>query len=135
MMEAASAYAAENFTAVRAALDAAAIEIPIVIGETGWQNLPSATLDNAFVPAFASYLAHPLNQAWYAKDMFDWAYGPNSTAPGDGFSRPAALFYFSAFDEPWKQADDNWGLWDVQRQPKFAIGGTPPATPPAHFRQ
>ena len=129
MMDAARDYARANFAAVRAALDAAGRRIPIVIGETGWQSLPSARLNEAKVRDFALHQAHPTNQAWYFTDMMAWAYGPDGLSPGDGFSRPAAMFYFSAFDEPWKQADDNWGLWDAARRPKPAA--RPDAPPPA----
>ncbi len=121
MMDAAYAYARENFHAVRAALDAAGHPIPIVIGETGWQSVPSAYLDEAFVKDFAHHQAHPVNQAWYFEDMMAWAYGTDGDDPGDGFSRPAALFYFAAFDEPWKERDDNWGLWDADREPKYVL--------------
>lgn len=121
MMSAAAAYARENFDAVRAALDDAGYRIPIVIGETGWQSRPSAVLQEAIVPDFALYQAHPVNQAWYFDAMMAWAYGADFDDPGDGFSRPAGVFYFSAFDEPWKNADDNWGLWNVEREEKFVL--------------
>lgn len=117
----ATAYAQRNFLDARRALDAANIRIPIVIGETGWQNLPSAVLDGAPSQDFASKLASPAAQRQYFKAMQTWIYGSDLNTPGDGFARPSALFYFSAFDEPWKQADDNWGLWDVRRQPKPAL--------------
>lgn len=123
MMDAARDYARKNFEAVRRALEEAGHPIPIVIGETGWQNVPSGYLDEAPVKEFASYQAHPVNQAWYYEDMSAWTYGSEGDEPGDGFSRPAALFYFAAFDEPWKERDDNWGLWDVDRKPKYALSG------------
>ncbi len=123
MMDAARDYARENFEAVRRALNDAGHAIPIVIGETGWQSVPSAYLDEAFVKDFADHQAHPVNQAWYYEDMSAWTYGEGRDAPGDGFSRPAALFYFAAFDEPWKERDDNWGLWDVEREPKYVLSG------------
>jgi exo-beta-1,3-glucanase (GH17 family) len=125
-LDAAFAYTRENFAAVRVALDAAGYAIPIVIGETGWQSVPTAHLEEAFVRDFAHRLAGPVRQAWYYDDVTAWAYGPDGAAPGDGFSRPAALFYFAAFDEPWKQADDNWGLWDADRQPKYALSRRDP---------
>jgi hypothetical protein len=123
MMDAARDYARKNFETVRRALDEAGHAIPIVIGETGWQNVPSGYLDEAPVKEFAHYQAHPVNQAWYYEDMSTWTYGRGGDGPGDGFSRPAALFYFAAFDEPWKERDDNWGLWNVDREPKYAISG------------
>ncbi len=123
MMNAARDYARKNFAAVRAALDAAGRRIPIVIGETGWQSRPTAYLNEAKVKDFARHQAHPVNQAWYYADMHAWAYGADGHSPGDGFSRPAAMFYFSAFDEPWKNADDHWGLWDADRAPKRVLSG------------
>jgi exo-beta-1,3-glucanase (GH17 family) len=39
------------------------------------------------------------------------------------------LFWFSAFDEPWKGSDHpdeiekHWGLYDVDRRPKQAVSG------------
>lgn len=119
VMAAAVDYAKSNFAAVRAALDAAGIRIPIVIGETGWQSYPSAFLEDAFVQDFAARLAGVEAMEKYFRAMMGWAYGKKQGDRGDGFSRPAAMFYFSAFDEPWKQADDNWGIWDVDRRPKF----------------
>lgn len=125
MMDAARDYARKNFAAVRAALDAAGRRIPIVIGETGWQSRPTAYLAEAKVKEFARHQAHPVNQAWYYADMNTWAYGEEGKSPGDGFARPAAMFYFSAFDEPWKNADDHWGLWDANRAPKPVLGEGP----------
>ena len=118
IMDAALAYAKQNFAAARRALDEAGRAIPIVIGETGWQTKPTAHQENAHSPDFAQRLAGPENQARYYRDLVEWVYGPNRSARGDGFERPAGLFYFSAFDEPWKQADDNWGLWDAERNRK-----------------
>jgi exo-beta-1,3-glucanase (GH17 family) len=121
MMDAAYAYARANFSAVRAALDAAGRRIPIVIGETGWQSLPTAYVNEALAKDFARHEAHPVNQAWYFTDMMAWARGEKGDRPGDGFSRPATMFFFSAFDEPWKNADDNWGLWGASRRPKYVL--------------
>ena len=118
MMDAALAYAQENYDAVRSFLDANGVDIPIVIGESGWQSSPSATVGSA------SSTGHPVNQAMYYDRMYDWVYGTTRDDPGDGFARPAGLFYFAAFDEPWKQADDNWGLWDVDRTAKYVLTRT-----------
>lgn len=118
MMDAALTYAKANFSAVRTALDEAGIDIPIVIGETGWQSVPSATVGSA------QYTGHPVNQAMYYTRMQEWAYGSGGGSPGDGFERPKGVFYFASFDEPWKQADDNWGLWDAERQEKYVLSGS-----------
>ena len=116
-------YAQKNFRDVRTALDAAGLDIPIAIGETGWQNLPSATLAEAEEQDFATVLAGPQRQKMYYEHMQTWAYGAGGDDPGDGHLRPAAMFYFAAFDEPWKEADDNWGLWDAERKRKPVLGG------------
>lgn len=118
MMDAALAYAQSNFTTVRSALDAAGIDIPIVIGETGWQSTPGAGISSA------QYLGHPVNQKMYYEDMREWVYGNGGDDPGDGFTRPAGLFYFEAFDEPWKGTDDYWGLWDKDRNKKYILSDT-----------
>lgn len=136
MMDAARDYARKNFAAVREALDAAGLRIPIVIGETGWQSRPTAYLHEAKAKDFARHQAHPVNQAWYFTDMYAWTYGPDGRTPGDGFERPAAMFYFAAFDEPWKNADDNWGLWDADRRAKPALGGEElPGTEAVFYRE
>jgi exo-beta-1,3-glucanase (GH17 family) len=119
LIAAAFDYARENFREARKALDAADIQIPIVIGETGWQNLPSARENSALVPNFAELIAGPERQQIYYRAMQKWAYGDNWDTPGDGFSRPASMFYFAAFDEPWKGQDDNWGIWDALRKLKW----------------
>ena len=36
-------------------------------------------------------------------------------------SSPVAAFTFEAFDEPWKTTDDGWGLFDVDRNAKYAM--------------
>ncbi|GAB6090226.1 glycosyl hydrolase family 17 protein [Spirochaeta dissipatitropha] len=115
MMDAALAHTKKNFSDVRNALMAAGIDIPIVIGETGWQSVPSASIGSA------QYLGHPVNQSMFYNDIRKWAYGSTGNDAGDGFTRPAAVFYFAAFDEPWKQSDDNWGLWDKDRNEKYVL--------------
>ncbi len=120
MMDEAYAYARSNFDSVREALDDVEIDIPIVIGETGWQSEPSARHEGRLLPS-AEHTAHEVNQAMYYDDMMEWAYGESGDSAGDGFQRPMSVFYFAAFDEPWKRADDNWGLWDVDRKEKYAL--------------
>jgi hypothetical protein len=41
-------------------------------------------------------------------------------ASADG---PKTIVYFEAFDEPWKGADDKWGLFNVNRQARCAVQG------------
>jgi hypothetical protein len=39
---------------------------------------------------------------------------------------PGNIFYFEAFDEPWKGGDDKWGLFNVQREARYVIQGLNP---------
>ncbi len=103
MVDAAVARAKFEYAAVRSHMDALGLKLmPIVIGETGWQA------DPATVP----FRAHPVNQKMYVGRMNAWQ------AARDG---PRAIFYFEAFDEPWKEADDKWGLFNVKRQARYVI--------------
>jgi hypothetical protein len=93
--------------------------MPIVVGETGWQTVKTGNL---------TYLHHPVNQKLYYDRLLAW--GDKTQYPNG----PVNIFYFSAFDEPWKvfqvqgYNEDNWGLFNVQRQAKFAIQNLFPAS-------
>jgi exo-beta-1,3-glucanase (GH17 family) len=76
----------------------------IVVFEAGW-----ATIANEF-----GERASEANQKRYYNEVLDWATKANVT-----------VFFFEAFDEPWKGNPDNpmgaekhWGLWNVDRTPK-----------------
>jgi hypothetical protein len=43
-------------------------------------------------------------------------------------AKPRAIFYFEAFDEPWKQADDKWGLFNVARQARYMVQSLYPSS-------
>ena len=94
------AYTVENIERVHAALP----DKPIAILEAGW-----ATTALEF-PEQAS----EANQERYYDEMLDWATASNTT-----------VFFFEAFDEPWKGNPDNvdgaekhWGIFYVDRTPK-----------------
>lgn len=72
--------------------------MPVIIGETGWKAEASGG---------ETQRAHPVNQKMYFDRVEAWR------RSGQG---PAAVVHFEAFDEPWKQGDDKWGLFNVQRQ-------------------
>jgi len=59
-------------------------------------------------------LGHPVNQAMYYTRLLDWAIASRSN------NGPQGIIYFEAFDEPWKQADDKWGLFTVGRAARCA---------------
>ena len=107
MMNAAMAATKLDYNAVRAALDRKGLSgMPIIIGETGWNAVDAGAL---------SFRAHPVNQKMYFQALNDWN---ASSRTGAG---PANIFYFEAFDEPWKGGDDKWGLFNVNRQARYVI--------------
>lgn len=106
MMDAALGAAQSDFSAVRANMDNLGLNsMPIVVGETGWKAVASGG---------ENYRAHPVNQKMYFDRLTAWL---NSTVA----AKPKAIFYFEAFDEPWKQADDSWGLFNVARKARYVV--------------
>ena len=94
------AFSIENIEGVRAALP----DKPIVVLEAGW-----ATTAEEF-----STQASEANQTRHFRELKAWATESNVT-----------VFFFEAFDEPWKGNPDNangaekhWGLFKVDRTPK-----------------
>jgi hypothetical protein len=127
MMKDAFAWAQATFTLVSnySYTDAAGhptsigASLPIVIGETGWK----ARQTNS-VSGIETYAATPTNARWYYDLLNTWRAG--------GGAAPLTIFYFEAFDETWKQSDDGWGFWDVNRAARYVLcgtasGGNPPA--------
>jgi exo-beta-1,3-glucanase (GH17 family) len=97
------AFTIENLQDVREALP----EKPIVVLEAGWATIASEFGERA----------SEANQARYYNEIKDWASATNTT-----------VFFFEAFDEPWKGNPDNplgaekhWGLFNVDRTPKEAM--------------
>jgi exo-beta-1,3-glucanase (GH17 family) len=93
-------YTIENMEGVRAALPGK----PMAILEAGW-----ATTAIEF-----GSRASEAKQARYFTELRDWAAATNTT-----------VFFFEAFDEPWKGnpanpegAEKHWGLFFVDRSPK-----------------
>jgi exo-beta-1,3-glucanase (GH17 family) len=107
MMDAAIAETRRQYDEARSFLDKRGLtHIPIIIGETGWKAVNAGQL---------KFRAHPVNQKMYLDRLEAWA------AEGRAGAGPKAVFYFEAFDEPWKQGDDKWGLFNKDRQARFAI--------------
>lgn len=112
MVAASITEAKEQFGKARAALDQLGLSsMPMVIGETGW-----TAVDTAGGPNLA-FRAHPVNQKLYFDALQAWA------AEGRRGNGPQAVFYFQAFDEPWKQGDDGWGLFNKDRQARYVVQG------------
>jgi exo-beta-1,3-glucanase (GH17 family) len=107
MMNAAMVETRRQYDEARVFLDSRGLSnIPITIGETGWNAVDLGRLN---------FRAHPANQKMYLDRLATWA------AEGRTGAGPKAVFYFEAFDEPWKQGDDKWGLFNKDRQARYAI--------------
>ena len=115
MMDAAIVAAQKDYDAARNFLDSKNLQaMPITIGETGWNAVDVGKL---------AYRAHPVNQKMYYDRLQAWAKSARDTGKG-----PKAVFYFEAFDEPWKQSDDKWGLFNVSRQARYVVQALQPAS-------
>jgi hypothetical protein len=91
--------------------------MPITVGETGWkarQTNPAAEIEQ--------YAALQPNQKWYV----DLLYGSPGGYPSWERSAggPPTIFFFQGYDEQWKGIDDGWGLWNLDRQARYALCGT-----------
>lgn len=77
----------------------------VIISETGWPNVGTAT--GGAVPSYDNAIKYFINTYQWAEE--------------EGIE----IFYFSAFDESWKVDKEGdvgayWGLWDKDGNPKFA---------------
>ena len=102
-IEEALPYTIENIAAVRAALP----DKPIVVLEAGWATVASEFGERA----------NEADQARYFSELRDWARANSTT-----------VFWFEAFDEPWKGdpddplgAEKHWGLFRADRSPKLKL--------------
>ena len=108
MMDASIVELKEQYQSTRVALDSMGLDqMPIVFGETGWK---------ARITGDQRFRAHPVNQKMYFQRLEEWR--QQSRLSGAG---PANIFYFEAFDEPWKQGDDGWGLFNVNRKARYVV--------------
>ncbi|MEO1247291.1 MAG: glycosyl hydrolase [Pseudomonadota bacterium] len=96
-------YTVENLAGVRAALPGK----PIAVLEAGWATTATEFAD----------LAGEAEQLRYYHELSNWAESMNMT-----------VFFFEAFDEPWKGdpnnpdgAEKHWGLFYVDRTPKTVM--------------
>lgn len=128
MMAAALAYSRASVASVQAVLDAHDLERPILITEIGWKSETHANSESPPEDAIERYFAHPVNQKMFNDAVTSWVYGPGRAADA-----PLAAFLFEAFDEPWKGewGDDGWGLFDVERRPKYVVWDLYPDLRPA----
>tara|TARA_B000000441_G_scaffold47707_1_gene31579 strand:+ start:2439 stop:3668 length:1230 start_codon:yes stop_codon:yes gene_type:complete len=111
LMQNAKNFAKDQFLAVRKYIDSIDKTKSIHIGETGW-----ATVDTYLYGATGSRAADEYKQAIYFKHMQDLC---NELS--------ISCFYFSAFDEPWKDyanidgSENHFGLFTVDGRAYFAL--------------
>jgi len=97
---------AAMYAEVVAAVNEVALDLPVVIGETGWPSAGHANLDA--VPSLA-------NEERYFREVTAWA---------DCAGVP--VFWFEGFDENWKPngyagVEKHWGLHYANGDPKFVV--------------
>ena len=111
LMQNAKNFAKDQFLAVRKYIDSIDKTKSIHIGETGW-----ATVDTYLYGATGSRAADEYKQAIYFKHMQDLC---NELS--------ISCFYFSAFDEPWKDyanidgSENHFGLFTVDGRATYAL--------------
>jgi exo-beta-1,3-glucanase (GH17 family) len=104
-------FAISQYNDVKKYITSLGIEKPIHIGETGW-----ATISNGFYGRKGSHAADQYKQAKYYQLMREWT-----------MENSLSCFYFEAFDEPWKDADNpqgsenHFGLITVDGKAKYAL--------------
>lgn len=127
MMKAAMDYVKKSIRDVRSAIKSKGLpDIPIIIGESGWKDKtkfpkPGQTNEDTLYCSTECYMVGAMNQKIYYDDLMNWVYGDGKDADS-----PLMAFWFEAFDEPWKNEDDHWGLFNVKREPKYVIWNTYP---------
>jgi exo-beta-1,3-glucanase (GH17 family) len=109
MMDASMVELRRQYAMVRVALDSMGLhELPIAITETGWKARDTEASKQA-------QRAHPVNQKMFYQRL------ETLRSEGRVGAGPANIFYFEAFDEPWKGGDDGWGLFNVDRKARYVI--------------
>ena len=104
-------YAINQYNSVVEYMVSLGVDIPVHIGETGW-----ASISNGFYGPGGSKACDEYKQARYYSMIKEWAEENN-----------VSLFFFEAFDEPWKDSqnamgsENHFGLIDLQGRAKYAI--------------
>jgi len=110
-MDRSLAYAIEQFDSVVAYMRSLGVEKPVHIGETGWATISNEKYGPDGMRAIDEY-----KSGLYHKMIREWSDANN-----------ISVFYFEAFDEPWKDAgnplgsENHFGLINLQAQAKFPI--------------
>ena len=104
-------YAMSQYQSVVDYMKSLGIDKPVHIGETGW-----ATSSNSYYGPDGSGATDEYKEAIYYNHMRDWT---NEAG--------IACFYFEAFDEIWKDAENpggsenHFGLFDIDGKAKYAL--------------
>ncbi|MFK7832744.1 MAG: glycosyl hydrolase family 17 [Winogradskyella sp.] len=104
-------YAKSQYNSVSKYMKSIGANKPIHIGETGW-----ATVSNSFYGPNGSKATDEYKEGKYHELIRDWTNKNN-----------IACFYFSGFDEPWKDAnnpqgsENHFGLFTVEGYAKYAL--------------
>ncbi len=110
-MERARDYAMAQYRNTMAYMKGLGVEKPVHIGETGW-----ASASNSFYGPNGSHATDEYKEALYYQLIRDWS-------NKEGIS----CFYFEAFDEIWKDAqnpggsENHFGLFTVDGQAKYVL--------------
>lgn len=110
-MARARAFAQSQYDSVKSYVHSIDLNKPMHIGETGW-----STVSNGFYSDNGSRAADEYKEGLYYKAMMEWTKANN-----------ISCFYFEAFDEQWKDAENNdgsenhFGLFTVDGQAKYAL--------------
>jgi len=110
-MQRALDYAKSQYESVVSYMQSLGVDKPVHIGETGW-----ATQSNEFYGDDGARAIDEYKAGRYHELVREWS-------DEEGIS----LFYFEAFDEPWKDAENpmgsenHFGLINLQAQAKYAI--------------
>jgi exo-beta-1,3-glucanase (GH17 family) len=104
-------YAQSQYDSVKQYMNGLGVDKPIHIGETGW-----ASASNEFYGPTGSKATDEYKQALYYRLMKEWT-----------DEAKISCFYFEAFDEPWKDAENpggsenHFGLFTVDGKAKYAM--------------
>lgn len=110
-MERSLAFAVRQYENVVGYMESIGENKPVHIGETGW-----ATISNGYYGPDGSRATDEYKSGLYHKKIREWS-------DNNGVS----VFYFEAFDEPWKDAgnprgsENHFGLITLQAQAKYAL--------------
>ena len=104
-------FAIEQYDAVVEYMQSVGVEKPVHIGETGW-----ATVSNEYYGPDGAKATDEYKSGLYYQMIREWSNENNIT-----------VFYFEAFDEPWKDAENpmgsenHFGLINLEAEAKYPI--------------